>query len=137
MAKPDQLSELQLAFLRALWDLGEGGVNDVKHALQGLGRALAPTTVATVLGRLEKRGYVRHRREGRQYIYSATVGEHDLQRSMLRRLTETLFSGDVTAVFSHLLHAREVGPGDLAQVKALIEARERAQLANGEEESKS
>ncbi len=136
MPKSEQLSELQLAFMRALWNLQEGSVHDVQQALDGLGRALAPTTVATVLGRLEKRGYVRHRRNGRQYIYSATVEEHDLQRSVLSRLTKTLFSGDVTAVFSHLLHARDVGPGDLAQVKAMIEAREKAQQ-QGDEESTS
>ncbi len=135
MPRSEQLSELQLAFLRALWDLGEGSVHDVQQALDGLGRALAPTTVATLLGRLEKRGYVRHRRNGRQYIYSATVEEHELQRSVLSRLTQTLFSGDVTAVFSHLLHAREVGPGDLAQVKAMIEAREKASENGADEES--
>lgn len=111
--------------MRALWDLGEGSGREVQEALESLGRALAPTTVATVLGRLEKRGLVTHRREGRQYIYRATVSQQEMQRSVISRVTETLFRGDVTALFSQLLRARDIGPGDLAQVKALIEARER------------
>ena len=111
--------------MRALWDLGEGTTRDVQEALEALGRALAPTTVTTVLARLEKRGLVTHRRDGRQYIYRATVSRQEMQRSVISRVTDTLFRGDVTALFSQLLSTRDIGPGDLARVKALIEARER------------
>ena len=124
MPRSEQLSEVQLAFMRALWDLEEGTGREVQQALSGLGRALAPTTVATVLGRLEKRGLVTHRKKGRQYIYRATVTQQEMQRSVLSRVTDTLFRGDITALFSHLLSTRDIGPGDLARVKALIEARE-------------
>ncbi|MCA9690633.1 MAG: BlaI/MecI/CopY family transcriptional regulator [Nannocystaceae bacterium] len=125
MARPEPLSEVQLAFMRALWDLGEGSVTDVQESLQGLGRALASTTVATVLGRLERRGFVTHRQDGRQYIYRAVVTRQEVQRSVLERVTDTLFRGDITALVGHLLRARDVEPGDLARVKALIEAREK------------
>ncbi|MCA9716531.1 MAG: BlaI/MecI/CopY family transcriptional regulator [Myxococcales bacterium] len=125
MSGSQQLSEVQLAFMRALWDLGEGTTRDVQEALEALGRALAPTTVTTVLARLEKRGLVTHRRDGRQYIYRATVSRQEMQRSVISRVTDTLFRGDVTALFSQLLSTRDIGPGDLARVKALIEARER------------
>ena len=43
---------------------------------------------------------------------------------MLSELTERVFQGDVTELVSHLLSDRELAPGDLARVKALIEARE-------------
>ncbi len=120
--------------MRALWDLGEGSGREVQEALESLGRALAPTTVATVLGRLEKRGLVTHRRDGRQYIYRATVSQQEMQRSVISRVTDTLFRGDVTALFSQLLSARDIGPGDLARVKALIEARERETSPGSSEE---
>jgi predicted transcriptional regulator len=41
---------------------------------------------------------------------------------MVSELTDRLFDGDVTALLSHLLSAREMSPGDLARVKALIES---------------
>jgi predicted transcriptional regulator len=68
-----QLSELQLAIVRALWELGEGAVSDVLAEVAKNGRELAPTTVATVLRRLEKDGWVEHRERGRQFVYRARV----------------------------------------------------------------
>jgi len=119
------LTELQLALIQILWDLGEATVQQV---VKRLDRPFAPSTVATLLGRLEKKGIVAHRVAGRQYVYHAAVGEPDVRRSLVqdfRALTAELFDGDVAALVSHLLTARDVKPDDLARVKALIEARER------------
>jgi hypothetical protein len=43
---------------------------------------------------------------------------------MLSEVTDLLFEGDVTALVTHLLSAREMSPGDLARVKNLIAAHE-------------
>jgi predicted transcriptional regulator len=119
------LTELQLALMQILWSRGEATVVQVQD---GLDRPLAQSTVATLLSRLEKKGLVTHRTEGRQYVYRATVDEPEVRRSMVEEFTELageLFAGDVAAMVSHLLTARDVAPEDLARVKALIEARER------------
>ncbi|MCB2156706.1 BlaI/MecI/CopY family transcriptional regulator [bacterium] len=118
-----QLSDLQLAILRVLWARGEATVNQVQEDLAAE-RSLALTTVATVLTRIDKKGLVSHRTEGRQYVYRAEVSEAEVRGSVLSDLTEQLFSGDVTALVSHLLSEQEITPGDLAQVKALIERKE-------------
>jgi predicted transcriptional regulator len=118
-----QLSDQQLAFLRVLWQLGEAGVTEVQAALVDEGQALAPTTVATVLGRLEKKGLVEHRSQGRQYLYRAVVSEQEVRRSVLTRVTDTLFGGDATALVSQLIDQGEVSPSDLAEVEALLRAR--------------
>src|SRR2546430_643963 len=56
-----QLTELQLAILRVLWDRSEATVQDIWEALHAE-RGLAQTTVATMLSRLERRGIVTRRR---------------------------------------------------------------------------
>lgn len=111
--------------MRALWDLGEGSVADVQTALAHDDQKLAPTTVATVLGRLEKKGLVDHRTEGRQYVYRALVSEREVQSSVLSRVTDTLFGGDVTALVSQLLAQGDVSDEDLAQVRKMIRATSR------------
>jgi len=119
------LTELQLAVMQVLWDQGEATVLDVQKHLH---RPLAQSTVATVLGRMEKKRLVTHRVEGRQYVYSASVTEPEVRRSMVedfRSLTDDLFDGDVATIMSHLLSAREVDQGELARIKALIEAKQR------------
>lgn len=121
------LTELQLSLLRVLWERGEATVIEVQEALAPE-RRLAQTTVATLLSRLEKKGLLDHRTEGRQFVYRAVVSEQEVRRAMVDEfsgLADELFRGDVAALVSHLLTAQEVAPDDLARVKALIEARER------------
>jgi predicted transcriptional regulator len=114
-----QLTELQIGLLRVLWDRGEATVAEICDALRP-SRALAPTTVATLLSRLERRGVVRHRTVSRQFIYAAAVSESDVRQSMVSELTEQLFDGDVAELVSHLLSGREISSGDLEKVKELI-----------------
>ena len=84
----EQLTDLQLEFMRVLWEAGEGTVADVQDRLQAGGRALAPTTVSTVLRRLESQGWVSHRERGRQFIYRAAVSRDDATGDMLDRLRD-------------------------------------------------
>jgi len=114
-----QLTELQLAILRVIWDKGEATVQDIWEALHAE-RGLAQTTVATMLSRLERRGVVNRRAQSRQYHYRAAVTEREVQHSMVGELTERLFDGDVTALVQHLLSGADVSPGDLAKIRAMI-----------------
>jgi BlaI family transcriptional regulator, penicillinase repressor len=123
-AAPPRLTALQLAVLRVLWAQGEATVAEVQQRLAGR-RRLALTTVATLLSRLEKRGVVAYRTEGRQYVYRALVDEAQVCRSALADVTERVFAGDVATLVSALLSSDSVRPGDLARVKALIEEKER------------
>ena len=124
MTPPLELSELQLAVMRVLWQRKKAAVAEVQEALKAE-RDLALTTVATVLTRLEKAGLVTHRASGRHYLYRPLVTEEEVRRSMVSVLAERLFEGDVAALVSHLVNAREIKPGDLARVRQLIEAKER------------
>lgn len=119
MPETGGLSELQLAVMNVLWTHREASAAEVHAALAD--RALAITTVSTILSRLEKRGVVAHRTEGRLYIYRAAVSEPDVRRSMLGSLVDSLFSGDPAAVVSQLLAARDLSPGDLDRMRSLIE----------------
>ena len=113
------LGDLQHAIMRVLWDEGEATVARVQEALEEQ-RDRALTTIATMLVKMEKKGIVAHRTEGRQFVYRALVSETDVQRSMVGELTEMLFGGDVTALVSHLLTEQEIDDRELARLKTLI-----------------
>ena len=119
-----ELTELQLEILDVIWERGESTVAEVAEALLER-RALAITTVATLLSRLQKRGVLTHRTEGRQYVYRPLVSRDEVRESMLSALTHRLFRGDVTALLSHLLTESQITSGDLERVKALIESKTR------------
>lgn len=119
MSETHQLTELQVAIMRLLWERGQATVAEICDALKSE-RGLALTTVATLLSRLEKRGVVTHETRARQFIYRAVVTESEVRTSMIGELAERLFDGDVAEVMSHLLTGRDVSPGDLERMKQLI-----------------
>jgi BlaI family penicillinase repressor len=120
MSETHQLTDLQIAIMRVLWERGQATVAEICDALRP-DRPLALTTVATLLSRLEKRGVVSHETRARQYVYRALVSESDVRRSMVSELTERLFDGDVAEMMSHLLTGREISPGDLDRIKAMLD----------------
>jgi predicted transcriptional regulator len=118
-----RLTAPQLEILRVLWARSEATVVEIQQTL-GATRPLASTTIATLLSRLEKRRLVTYRTEGRQYVYRALLQEHDAQRNAVVEVTKGLFAGDVAGMVSQLLSSHELRPGDLARVRALIDAKE-------------
>ena len=113
------LTDLQFAIMRILWERAEATVLDVQTRIRPE-RDLAQTTIATLLSRLEKRGVVEHRLDGRQFVYRPLVTEQDVRRSMVSELTTLLFDGSSAALMTHLLRSREMEPGDLDRVKRMI-----------------
>ena len=118
-----RLTAPQLALLKILWERSEATVAEMQRALHAE-RPLAASTVATLLSRLEKRGIVAYRIEGRQYVYRAVLNERDAREHALVDVTQGLFEGDIATMVSQLLSSHELRPGDLARVKALVEAKE-------------
>lgn len=115
---PPRLTALQLALMQVLWSREEASVADVQRAMKG--RRLALTTVATLLVRLEQRGLVEHRAEGRQYLYRARVSPADVRETVTREVLRNLFDGDVTAFVSHLLDARTLTRDEVADLQRLV-----------------
>ena len=123
MSTRHQLGELQLAIMRVLWARGEATVNEV-HADLADERGLAPTTIATMLKKMERKGVVAHRAQGRQFVYRPTVTEAQVHRSMVSDLTERLFDGNAAALVNHLLTEGEIDADELAAIHARIEREE-------------
>lgn len=116
----EQLTDLQLSLMKALWELGEGSVNEVLAALEREGIVLAPTTVATLLQRLSQQGWVKSRKNGRQLQYRAGVSQRDTAQGALRRVLSSFFGGRVSALTAQLLESEELGPEDLKELRRLI-----------------
>ena len=120
-----RLGDLQLKIMKVLWNRGPASVAEVQGELGG-GR-LAYTTVATMLRKMENRGLVRHREQGRKFIYEATVCAEDVTRSMADDLVDRLFEGSLAATVSHLLQTRAVSQKELVRLERLIEQRKSRQ----------
>jgi BlaI family transcriptional regulator, penicillinase repressor len=118
------LTDLQIELMRVLWARGEATVVQVHRDLSAA-RELAQPTVATLLSRLEKKGAIAHRTEGRQFVYRALVSEADVRRTMVGQIADVLFGGDVPELIHQLLSERAVSADDLAEVRRLLAEKER------------
>ena len=117
-----RLGDLQLRIMKILWLRSEATVTDVLGDLTGASE-LAYTTVATMLRKMEARGLVTHRIEGRSFIYRARVKEEEVTRTIADHFVERLFEGSLTEVVSHLLSTREVSKDELETLERLIAVR--------------
>ena len=109
---------LELQCLKALWELGEANVKDVRRVLTG-NRKLAYTTVMTVLDRLERRGGVRRRKIGRSFVYTPTLSRETLRRLALKEFVDSFFDGSTDSLKDYLDGA-ELGPVEFPDV--MVEA---------------
>ena len=114
-----RLGDLQLNIMKVLWARREATVAEVQQDLER-GSELAYTTVATMLRKMEVRGLVGHRLEGRTFIYSAHVAEGAVARSMADDLIDRVFEGSLADMVSHLLTTRAVSRNELARLERLI-----------------
>jgi Predicted transcriptional regulator len=92
---------LELQCLKALWILGEANVKAVRQ-LVTQDRALAYTTVMTVLDRLVRRGGVDRRKVGRSFVYSPLLTRDSLRRLAVRQLVDCFFDGSEDSLRAYL-----------------------------------
>jgi predicted transcriptional regulator len=107
MRKPAPIRELpprlELECLKALWELGEGNVKQVRDLL-ATDRDLAYTTVMTVLDRLARRGGVRRRKVGRSFIYVPILTQDSVRRMAVRELLACYFDDSPEQLREYLEH---------------------------------
>ncbi len=120
MTSSAELSDLQLAIIRVLWDKGEASAAEVQLAMKR-SRPLAITTVSTLLARLEKRGIVTHRSAGRTFVYRARVSELDMRRKAISGVIRNLFRGNPSEVVGQILSERDVSEEDLERMRRMIQ----------------
>ncbi len=122
----DNLGELQAAVMNVVWELGEATVGQVREQLADQ-RELAYTTVLSVLQKLEKAGWLKHRSDGRSYVYLPRKSRSDAGRSAVRHFTERMFGGDPLVLFEHLLDDDRLTAAELAELRKMIERRRKEQ----------
>jgi BlaI family transcriptional regulator, penicillinase repressor len=113
------LGDLQLRILQLFWQHGEMPASRVHAALQAE-RCLAPTTVATMLAKMEARGLLAHREQGRAFIYRAAVDADAVTRGLGDHFVQRLFAGSVAGAVMNLLRTREVSRRELDELEKLI-----------------
>lgn len=115
----DDLGELQRAVIEIVWDLGQASVHQVRRQLSRK-KKLAYTTVLTAMQKLEKAGWLRHRPEGKSYVYLPTRTREQAGARSVRKFVERMFAGDAVLMFQHLMRESKLTEHELAELRKAI-----------------
>jgi predicted transcriptional regulator len=118
--RSNTLTEAELRLMKLLWQRGESAVGDLVAALPD-GEQLAYNSVLTTIRILEQKGYVRHRVDGRAFIYCACVEEHEAGRSEVRNMMRRFFGNSRERLLLSLLEDEGITPAELKRLKNTIE----------------
>jgi predicted transcriptional regulator len=123
---PLDLGRRERQIMEIVYRLGEATVGDV---LAELPEAVSYSTVRTMLGKLERKGLLRHAEDGPRYVYRATMPLREARRSVLARVVHNFFAGSPAQTVSTLLDLGrgEITPEELDELAAHI-----ARLREGE-----
>lgn len=123
------LSKGEMEVARVLWELRRATVREVHEAFPA-GREIDFTTVQTYLRRLEAKGYIVGKLEGRTRIYSPRVQPRKVIGQTIDDLVERLFGGETMQLVRHLIEGRGISATDLAELRNLIDRLEKERKAN-------
>ena len=108
----------ELEILKVLWEHGPHSVSEVHRLLvTSDGKRPAVNTVQTLLRIMETKRLVRHTADGRTFIYAAQFSKEESASRFLDRV----FDGAASQLVLSLLKAEKIPPGELEQMRALIQ----------------
>lgn len=117
--KSIHLTEAELPLMNVLWARGASTVNDVLEALPN-NPPLAYNTVLTTLRILEEKGYLKHKKDGRAFLYVPRIPREQAQESALRQLLSRFFENSAEQLVLNVLKYEKLDPTELERLKAMI-----------------
>ena len=126
MPERPSASKAELEVARVVWDLGEAGVRQVHDKLSET-REIDIKTVQTYLRRLEVKGYLKSKVEGRQRLYRQRVQAGRVVRENVTDFVDRLFGGDVLPLMQHIVEDRGLTREEVDQLRLLLNQWEEGQ----------
>ncbi len=120
-----RLSPAQQELMDILWERGELSASEVGTILRPK-RHLARNTVRTLLLRMEEKGWLTHREEGRAHRYSPAVPREATIGKKVIELIDTLCGGSPEALMSALLDHRGLTDAEAGRIRTLLDAARQA-----------
>jgi predicted transcriptional regulator len=115
------LTDAELRLMQVLWDRGPATAGDIVGALPKRER-VADSTVRTILRILEDKGYVRHTKQGRAFVYHPVVAKRDARRTVVRHLIDRFFNASPELLVLNGLEHEAIDDAELARLRRRIDA---------------
>jgi predicted transcriptional regulator len=114
------LTEAELRLMNVLWQKGSASVHQLLEWLPEK-PALAYNTVLTTIRILEKKGYVKHVKDGRAHVYLPLVGQREATRFAVRNLVSRFFKDSHELLVLNILEDEDIDSEELKRMATLLE----------------
>ena len=121
--KPGPLTEVELEIMHVVWELGDATVRQV-HDVLSARRAVAYTTVMTMLGLLAKKGHLKREESGKAFVYRPAYPKGRVVSRMLDDFVSRVFQGSARPLVLALLKEKKLSRRDLDEIARLAEEAE-------------
>ena len=118
------LSELEHLVMGVVWERGSATAEDVREALAER-HPMKESTVRTILKRVEEKGYVRHRVEGRTNVYAGIDAPQNVAAKAVRQIIERFCGGSVEQLLVGMVNDDVVDERELQRLAQRIARRKR------------
>ncbi len=120
--KRPAVSPAETEILRLVWESQQATVQQVYEALPA-NRKVTYVTVATLLRRLEEKGYLKHRVRGKAFVYTPAAKKEDVIKRTINDLVQRLFGGNPVPLMQHLALHSEISDEDIERLRDLAKKR--------------
>lgn len=123
---PRKLSDANLEIMKLVWRKGEVTINDVLEAVNtGRKEKVKRATIQVQMRRLERYGWLSHRKENREFSYSPLKGEAEAKLSILHNIRDRVFGGSYAELVKCLFQAGRVPDEELQRIIEFLNRSER------------
>jgi predicted transcriptional regulator len=119
--RPQHVTDAEREVLRALWDAGPSTIRTLADTLYPGGSTSEYATVQKLLERLEDKGHVTRRAEGRQNVFTARVRREELVARRLRDTADELCDGSLTPLITQLVSTARLSREELLELRRLVD----------------
>ena len=119
--KASTFTEVELEFMKIIWELGEVSTEDVRQALHSQGRKLSDGSIRKMLSILLEKGHVSRCRRSHSFFYRANAPKGKSIGKMAQQLIDSAFQGSSALMMAALIENKAVDERDIRQIKKLIE----------------
>jgi predicted transcriptional regulator len=117
--KTRTLTEQELEIMKVVWEKKTATVREVYEALRER-KAVAYTTVSTMMNILEAKGHLVKRPEGRAYVYEPSRAQNQVISGMVQDFVDRVFDGAAQGLLLNLVKERKLSKSDLEEISRLI-----------------
>ena len=113
------LTEAELRIMNVLWLKGTGTVQQVLDSITEK-PVLAYNSVLTTIRVLERKGYLKHLKDGRAHVFTPLVGQQEATRSEIRHLVGRFFKNSHEQLVLNLLEDEGIGPEEIGRLREML-----------------